>query len=420
MLDTAIVGAGPYGLSIGAYLRAAGIAFRIFGRPMESWREHMPKGMMLKSDGFASNLYAPQGALTLQEFCAQRGIPYHDTELPVSLETFANYGMSFRERHVPELEERNVVSIVRASGGFLLTLDSGEDVRARCVVLAVGITHFTYVPEIFAHLEPGYVTHSYQHHDLTPFRGHSVAVLGAGASAIGLSGLLREAGADAYLVARPKELVFHTPPSIGRKRSLWQRVRHPQSGLGPGLKSRFFANSPEIFRLLPENTRLKFVRTALGPSGGWTSREQVIGKVPLELGVRVQSAEIVDAQVRLRLRDEQGGIRELVTQHVIAGTGYRVNVDRLQFLDPELRRAVQVVAGSPVLSASFESSVPGLYFVGLAAANTFGPLMRFAYGAGFAAQCVTKAMARPRPRSVSAAATARVVAGRENERSTAQ
>jgi hypothetical protein len=146
----------------------------------------------------------------------------------------------------------------------------------------------------------------------------------------------------------------------------------------------------------------------------------VIGKVPLELGVRVQSAEIVDAQVRLRLRDEQGGIRELVTQHVIAGTGYRVNVDRLQFLDPELRRAVQVVAGSPVLSASFESSVPGLYFVGLAAANTFGPLMRFAYGAGFAAQCVTKAMARPRPRSVSAAATARVVAGRENERSTAQ
>jgi hypothetical protein len=45
---------------------------------------------------------------------------------------------------------------------------------------------------------------------------------------------------------------------------------------------------------------------------------------------------------------------------------------------------------APALSSNFESSIPGLYFVGATAANTFGPLLRFAYGAGFAAQRVSK------------------------------
>ena len=67
MIETAIVGAGPYGLSIAAHFRSRGIPFRIFGRPMDSWLAHMPKGMMLKSDGFASNIYDPDGLIYLKE-----------------------------------------------------------------------------------------------------------------------------------------------------------------------------------------------------------------------------------------------------------------------------------------------------------------------------------------------------------------
>jgi hypothetical protein len=52
-----------------------------------------------------------------------------------------------------------------------------------------------------------------------------------------------------------------------------------------------------------------------------------------------------------------------------------------------------------VLSSTFESSVPGLYFVGIAAANSFGPVMRFAFGAGFAAKRLTQAMAQALARS---------------------
>ena len=386
MLDAAIVGAGPYGLSITAHLRRSRVSFRIFGRPMQSWREHMPKGMMLKSDGFASNLYDPEGACTLRDFCAEQGIVYHHTEVPVRLDTFANYGVAFRERLVPNLEEKNVVSLARLPQGFLLRLESGEEVRARRVVLAVGITHFKYAPEIFAHLGPEYVSHTFQHHDLEPFRGRNVVVVGGGASAIELSGLLREAGAEAQLVARHEKLIFHTPPTVGRKRSLWQRMRNPKSGLGPGLKSRFFADWPSVFRYLPEGQRLQLVRTALGPSAGWTSKKQVVGRVPLLLGMTPECAEVVDGQVRLTLRSADGSMREVMTEHIITGTGYKVDLERLQFLSADIRRDIAVVQSAPVLSANFESSVSGLYFVGLSAANTFGPVMRFAFGAGFAAR----------------------------------
>src|ERR1700690_2743216 len=152
MLSTAIIGAGPYGLSVAAYLRRSGLPFRIFGRPMDSWLNHMPKGMMLKSDGFASNIYDPDSAFTLGQFCAERGIRYADAGLPVTLETFVAYGLAFKERMLPEFEEKQVVSLNRATEGFVLGLDNGETFTARRVILAVGITHFEYVPGNLANL----------------------------------------------------------------------------------------------------------------------------------------------------------------------------------------------------------------------------------------------------------------------------
>src|SRR5437899_2681754 len=163
MLNVAIVGAGPYGLSIAAHMRQRGIPFRIFGRPMDSWLAHMPKGMMLKSDGFASNIYDPGGEFTLRMFCRERGIEYSDTRLPVRLDTFAAYGLAFKERMAPEVEERLVVGLNPLPGGFLLQLNDGEVVMARRVILAVGITHFPYVPADLGQLPPEFLSHSFRH-----------------------------------------------------------------------------------------------------------------------------------------------------------------------------------------------------------------------------------------------------------------
>ena len=360
---------------------------------MDSWLQHMPKGMMLKSDGFASDIYDPERAFTLRQFCAERGIEYADAGLPVHLETFGAYGLAFRDRMVPELEDKLVVNVDRSPGGFVLRLEDGETFQARRVVLAVGITHFEYVPENLAHLPPEFLSHSARHREVEPFRGRSVVVIGGGASALDLAGLLHAAGGDVQLVSRRSELKFHSQPT-GKPRSWWQQIRHPQSGLGPGMRSRFFADVPGAFFYLPERLRLEIVRRTLGPSGGWFIRDKVIGKVPVHLGCTPQGAEVRNGKVYLSVRVADGGTREIVTEHVIAATGYRVDLERLKFLNGEIRSKIKAINGAPVLSSSFEASIPGLYFAGVAAANSFGPVMRFAFGAGFAARTLTGALTK--------------------------
>jgi thioredoxin reductase len=391
MMNTVIVGAGPYGLSLAAHLRGAKVPFRIFGRAMDSWISHMPTGMLLKSDGFASNISDPAGDYTLGHFCAEKGIPYRDRGIPVSLETFGSYGLAFRDRKVPELEDKTVISIDPDGDGFNIALDTGETFRTRKVVLAIGVTHFGYVPEALANLPSEYVSHSAQHSDVARLRGQSVAVIGAGSSALDLAGLMREAGVDVQLIAR-KPLRFHSKSD--KPRPWWDRLRRPPSGLGPGWKSYFFANYPNLFHHLPEGLRVELVRRVLGPSGGAFIRDKVEGKVPTIVGYSLDAARIEDGKVRLVLVDGSGGNREVTVDHVIAATGYKVDLRKLKFLGDKTRSRIKTVVGSPALSSSFASSVPGLYFVGLAAANSFGPVMRFAFGADFTARTVTRAVSR--------------------------
>jgi thioredoxin reductase len=228
------------------------------------------------------------------------------------------------------------------------------------------------------------LSHSFRQAEPERFRGRKVVVIGGGSSAIDLAALLHEADADVQLVARQPGLRFHSTPT-GKPRSRWQQIRHPQSGLGPGLRSRFFSDAPWLFHYLPEGFRLELVEKTLGPSAGWFVKDKM-ARVPCLLGYTPQSAEVRDGKVRLHLRAGDGTEREVVAEHVVAATGYKVNLERLRFLSAEIRSQVKVVKGAPVLSSNFESSVPGIYFAGLAAANSFGPVMRFAFGAGFAAR----------------------------------
>lgn len=360
---------------------------------MDSWLKHMPKGMQLKSDGFASNICDADGTFTLKRFCADRGISYSDTASPVALDTFTSYGLAFRDRYVSELEEKMIESIERTPEGFRLRVDDGEEFMARRVVLAVGITHFAHLPEDLAKLGSQFVSHTSDHYELEPFRGKKIAVVGGGSSALDWAGLLNENGSEVVLVARQTALKFHGKPVVGHVRSTWDRIRRPQSGLGPGLRSRFYANSPLTFHRLPQRFRLDVVKSHLGPSGGWFIKDKVVGRVTCLLGNTIEGSEIQGSCVRLCLRGPDGSHRQIDVDHVLAGTGYKVNLNRLTFLSHNIRTSVKNVENTPILSASFESSVPGLYFIGVSAANSFGPVMRFAYGAEFAARHLSKCLA---------------------------
>ena len=144
-IDVAILGAGPYGLSVASHLRARGIDFRIFGRPMQSWRAHMPIGMHLKSEGFATNLSDPSATFTLKRFCIDRGLPYNSaTAIP--LDWFLAYGLAFQKRFVPEVEERSVLAVKRRVNGFDLAFQDGEVLAARRLLVAVGVHPFRDMP----------------------------------------------------------------------------------------------------------------------------------------------------------------------------------------------------------------------------------------------------------------------------------
>ena len=396
--DVAIIGAGPYGLSIAAHLRVRSVDFRIFGNPMHTWLTHMPKGMRLKSEGFASSLYDPDSEFTLAQYCRQEGIPYSDIGLPVPLETFTSYGLAFQRRFVPELENKVVVKIERSSEGFQLGLGNGEIVGARRVVMAVGLSHYEYVPPVLSELPEEFLSHSARHHVLDQFKGREVAVVGAGASALDVAALLHHAGASVQVVARKPAIRFHDPPEQLAP-SLIERLRMPPTGIGPGWKLWWCTNAPWLFRHMPEQFRLDAVRRVLGPAPGWFIKEQVVGKVPFNLGVTITQAIVQNGRVSLQLTDGAGTQRTLVTDHVIAATGYKVDLRRLTFVCANVMAEIRSVEHTPVLSSNFQSSVPGLYFVGTSAANTFGPLLRFAFGARFTAERLSRHLAKSASRS---------------------
>jgi FAD-dependent urate hydroxylase len=387
--DVAIVGAGPYGLSLAAHLRAGGVDYRHFGLPMGLWQAAMPRGMLLKSEGFASNLSDPESTYTLEAFCKATGRPFAKIGLPVPLDTFVGYGQWFQSELGLPVEEVLVTGIAQRDGGFELNLGSGGRAFARKVIVAIGVEHFAHIPEALSKLPSTLCTHSSAHSDLAAFRGQGVIVVGAGQSALESAALLHENGAAVQLLVREQAVAWNGGP-LARDRSLLQRLRVPEAGLGAGRRLWFYSNYPDLFRRLPQNTRVDKARTVLGPAGASWLRSRVEGQFPVLVGHAVTWAEPQNGKARLSVAAPGGVSQELEADHVIAATGYRVDLTRLEFLPGTIRSRLQTIAGSPAVGHDYQSSVAGLYFIGPAVAPTFGPVMRFVFGTRHAATAVAR------------------------------
>jgi cation diffusion facilitator CzcD-associated flavoprotein CzcO len=389
----AIIGAGPYGVSVAAHLKSAGIDFRIFGRPMHRWQRQMPKGMFLKSEGRASSLSDPSASYTLARYCAEQGLPYSDTGKPIPLAVFTQYSLWFQRLFAPNVEDVLVTNIDRVRDGFEVHLSDGSSMNAGNIMVATGLEYASRIPAKLAVLPPELLSHSSQHSDLSRFKGQHVTIIGGGQSALETAALAAEEGASVRLLVRKPSLVWNQVPTA-KRRQVYQRWRHPNSNLGEGLALWFYSTAPMLFRKLPQGTRFERVRTELGPAGAWWLKGRVIGKVQILLHSFVSGARIRAGRAVLEVVGQDGRIPEMVTDHVICATGYRFALERLPFLSQRLRSQVQAVDQQPVLSAAFESSVHGLYFTGVASASCFGPAMRFLDGARYSAQCVAHHIAK--------------------------
>ena len=383
--EVAVIGSGPYGLSAAAHLRAKGMDVRVFGRSMEFWAKKMPAGMLLRSPRVASNISDPREQFTLDAYEKAAGIA---PSAPVPLEIFVGYGQWFQRQLLPDVDQREIRSVRCADENFAITLEGGDEFHAERVVVAAGIEPFQKIPSVFAALPPAQVSHCYQGCDVAGFCGESVAVIGAGQSALESAALLQEGGAEVELIARiPKLRWIGQHPWLHRLGPVSSLLYSPHD-VGPAGISRLVA-APNVVKQIPLELRDKIRTRAVRPAGSrWLPVR--LTKVRLTTGRSVIAANCAGEEVELKLDD--GSQRRV--DHVLLGTGYSVDIALYRFLSADLLRQVSVMDGYPRLSSGFASSVPGLHFIGATAARTFGPLLYFVAGTEFASRELTTQIER--------------------------
>ena len=390
-VSVAIIGAGPYGLSLAAHLAARNIEHRIFGRPMQFWSRIAEAGgeRYLKSYCFGTNISAPSPGYTFADHNRPRGL---ETFEPCSMQNFATYGRWFQQNLVPWVEDVDVERLDRQTGGFVLTLADGSRCDADRVVVATGLSGFAHIPALLGSLPAALVVHTSGISSFAAFKGRDVAVIGAGQSALEAAALLFEAGARPQLLVREDAILWQT--RVSRERSLWRQVRSPIVGLGTGPKAWALTNFPGAMHNVPDAWRTRFTKSHLPAEGAWWLRNRVENKFPIHRGVAVVEALEAGGRTALTLRTAKGSFeRQLLVDHIVAGTGYNIDVERLAFIEKKLRGAIARLERSPRLNGSFESSVPRLHFIGPASAMSFGPLFRFVVGAEYSARAVSACVA---------------------------
>jgi FAD-dependent urate hydroxylase len=380
--DVAVVGAGPYGLSAAAHLGAAdGLDIRVFGEPMSFWERHMPKGMLLRSPLAGTHISDPHGTLTLQAYQSASG---KQVSAPLPLSRFTDYGRWFQSQAAPNVDTRKIDRLERQGADFRLVLRGGESWKARRVIVAAGIKPFAWCPPQFQALPFELASHTYAHRDLTHFAGKRVMVVGGGQSALESAALLHEMEADVEVLVRASTVRWlwrrpwlHSFAPVGR-------LLYAPPDVGQAGISHLVAR-PEWFRRLPRRLQNRLATLAIRPAGAAWLKPRC-QRILVTTGRTVISAAPVGERVALKLDD--GSERRV--DHVLLATGYRVDISRYPFLTEGLLGSIRRVNGFPELNAGFESSVPGLHFLGAPAAWSFGPLMRFVAGTHFTSRAVTQ------------------------------
>jgi cation diffusion facilitator CzcD-associated flavoprotein CzcO len=399
--EVAVIGAGPYGLAVAAHLRAADVSTRVFGRTLSFWRENMPKGMRLRSPWIATHIADPDNKFSLDAF-ARRVALARCEQLP--LEQFVQYGEWFQSQAVPDLESRRVKRVESLGPGFRLRLEDDHTVHARRVVVAMGLAHQEWRPPPFEGIDGSLVSHSCEHAALDKWSGKRVAVIGRGQSACESAALLRRAGAEVDLLCRGEvHWIGADPAQPVRERDwLWwlRELLQAPSAVGPFPWS-WLNELPGWEHRLPASLRARIgARSLRAAATRWIMPG--FDGVQVLAGRAIRSVKNEGARVAIELDDATRHY-----DHVLLGTGYRIDIAKLGILSAELIGNIARSGGSPVLSAGFESNVPGLHFAGASAVASFGPLMRFIAGAGYAARSITRTVLAARGREKLAALMAR-------------
>jgi FAD-dependent urate hydroxylase len=242
------------------------------------------------------------------------------------------------------------------------------------------------VPDQVSDLPSELFSHTLTQHDLSYLENRRVMVVGGGQSALETAALLHELGADVDVVVRAEVVRWLTESSWKHTTPVVSSLLYSKPDVGPALASHLVAH-PRLYTRMGMDRQLRLARRSVRPAGaGWLRPR--LRDVPIRLGTGIIGTDEVGDRVKVTLSD---GSVDLV-DHIVLGTGYRVDLAKYAFLDPELVRGIACTDGYPTLSASCETTVPRLHIVGAPAARRHGPLMRFVAGSDFAARAVTRGL----------------------------
>jgi len=355
---------------------------------MSFWEDKMPVGMLLRSGWAATHIADPNQSLTLEAFRSVSRIHFSS---PVPLDRFVDYGHWYQRQAVPDLDRRKIVRVKSDEKGFRLILHEGETILARRLVVAAGISSFAWRPPQFAGLPSSLASHTSEQRDFQRFAGKQVLVVGSGQSALESAALLHESGAEVEIVARARGIRW-----LG---GLVSRTIH--SGLGPAISSLLYAPTdvgpagisqvvarPDLVRRLPRSIQDWLRKKSIRPAGARWLVER-LKSVPMNLGRSIVAAVTVGGRIKVQF--DNGSLRTI--DHVLLGTGYKVDVAKYDFLDSKLAHSISRFEGFPRLSDGFETSVPRLHFLGAPAIWSFGPLMQFVVGTHYASRALLRYIA---------------------------
>jgi cation diffusion facilitator CzcD-associated flavoprotein CzcO len=332
--------------------------------------------MFLKSEPYGSDFSTPTRGYEMATFAKLHGLDdYRDRVGPLSRERLVEYGDWFTRELVPDIRDITVTSVTQDGGGFKVEFAEESPMLARSVIIATGLMPYMHIPEVLSGLPSELLTHTSEHQHFDQFRGKRVVVIGGGQSGLQTGALLHEAGADAQVIVRKQNVEWDE--QIAQEIGWLDYLLRPPVKLCEGWGCVFY-DSPTAFRLLPESVRINRARTQFGPAGAWWLRDRVEGVVDVLTGHPLKSAAPKGSGVRLELDGPERSFVE--ADHVIAGTGFRIDVSRLPFMSEGIVAGLRTAVGCAVVDKAGESSVPGLYFTGAHTMTSLGPGARFISG----------------------------------------
>ena len=373
-----IIGAGPFGLAVAAQAADAGIEHLIVGKPMEFWRQNMPKGMFLRS---ACDWHLdPLDVHTIESYLQSQGKTPNDVE-PLSVDFYLSYVDWFQKQKNIQPLPAYIQRLERTPDHFVATTVENGFIKAQNVVLAPGFKHFAHTPpDLKAKLPANRYKHTCEFTDFTEARNKRYLIIGGRQSAFEWAALLIEAGASAVHVSHR-----HATPEFAVAE--WSWINRLVDDM---------VENPNWFRRLSqiEKDAVSYRMWAEGRLKLEPWLEPRITNEYVKLWPYTELASCVQNESGELLATLTNG-KTLNVDHLVLATGYKVNIAQLPILAAgNLLERLETRNGFPVLDDHFETSVPGLFITSMPAGQDFGPFFGFTISVRTSAKLICERLLR--------------------------